>query len=277
LPPPLPPLPGSLAMAFGTGTDASGYVASSVDCTPAYFQSNLNMPMPVPQSQTYPDGCQMQTSHWERCIQAEFQKNQTVAQANAGCGGSPHHTLRNYLEEACHEDASCVFLVRHIHRLGFHSAKILRDHFSHYGQVVRVLVAHKKGNGLADNQEQSKDRPGSLGFIIMKRPGSVRKVMATGKDHTVDGQKIRIEMFEPSKLSNGSSTDDAATAGSAVSQADDSSMPSNSLSEWSKSSQHLSSSDSGIEVNRWSRQSSVNDGSMPTTQVFMPVRGERRF
>jgi len=138
----------------------------------------------------------------------------------------------------------------------------LRDHFAQYGQVVRVLVAQRKIKGL---QGQPKTRPGSLGLVVMKRPGSVRKIMAMGEDLTVCGQKIRIERFEPSKLSDGISTDESTIA--------DSSMPSHYLSD----SQRLSSSDSGGGVDRWSRKSSVNDKSIPAAQAFVPVPGSPLF
>jgi hypothetical protein len=111
-------------------------------------------------------------------------------------------TLRHHLKEVSAEDPSCIFVARQIHSLGFNSQKILREHFAQYGPVSRVLVAHRKIKGLSDSRGNPKTRPGSLGLIVMKRAATVKQIMALGPEQVVGGNQIRIEMYEPSKMSS---------------------------------------------------------------------------
>lgn len=116
-------------------------------------------------------------------------------------------TLRAYLQEVATEDPGCVFVARRIHLLGFHSPKRLREHFSQYGQVVKVLVAHRKLNPAPDavGHMVLKKRPGSLGLVVMMHKSSVQNILALGADQTVGGHQVSIEAFVPSK------TDDLTT------------------------------------------------------------------
>jgi len=220
--------------------------------------------MHVPQMATME--AKLETNNWEGSISADFQQTQNAAETS----GKPQQSrqtsnemLENLVKEA--DDPSCIFIARNINQLGLHSQKMLREHFSQYGEVLRVNVAHRKSKGLQDNRGQPKTRPGNSGLITMKRPGSVRKIMAVGKDHIVSGQKIRIEMFEPSKLPDAFSTDESTMAGDNFSL--DASGKSHSISEVSPSSDS-----GGGGVDAWSRESSIKN-TIPETEVFTPTPG----
>jgi hypothetical protein len=129
--------------------------------------------------------------------------------ANSVDDGPKLLTLRSHLKEVSSEDPACIFVVRKIHTLGFHSHKKLREHYSQYGPVARALVAHRKLKAIPDSNGQMglpRTRPGSLGLIIMRNAASAQKILALGEEQNVAGHKIRVEIFEPSKTDDYAST-----------------------------------------------------------------------
>jgi len=112
-------------------------------------------------------------------------------------------TLKSLFKEVSTENPALVFLVRKIQTLGFHAHKKLREHYSHYGEVAQVLVAHRKLKGIPDAHGQAglpRMRPGSLGFVIMNSQASVLQILAGGEDQCVAGHFIRVEAYEPKCL-----------------------------------------------------------------------------
>jgi len=109
----------------------------------------------------------------------------------------PSHTLTWSLRALSGVDPDCVIIVRRINRLGLKSARHLKQHFSSYGPVVRVLVAHSTvhpgGSGKAPRQ-----RPSSLGFVHMSTPDVAQAILAMGPEQEVDGVTIRVQRFEGS-------------------------------------------------------------------------------
>jgi hypothetical protein len=105
-------------------------------------------------------------------------------------------TLSSHLMEVSAEDPACVFVARQLHRLGFQSREKLRQHYSQYGKVLRVLVADKRVKAFPGVNTQRKTRPGGLGLILMKNSASVRKILADGQEQYVHGHKILIQPYE---------------------------------------------------------------------------------
>jgi len=126
-------------------------------------------------------------------------------------------TLGMHLTDMQTEDPRCVFIVRRITSMGFQSQEILTMHFSRYGEVSRVLVAHSKVKPFRNNPTaQPRIRPGSLGFVVMKTAESVELILAGGKEQTVAGVLICVQRFEqPAKPREGRavSTTDSTSAG----------------------------------------------------------------
>lgn len=128
-------------------------------------------------------------------------------------------TLRAYLTEMGSEDPSCIFITRRINKLGFKSREILFQHFSKYGAVSRVLVAHSKVKPFKEASGELRTRPGSLGLVVMKEAPSVTKILALGEAQTVAGHPIMVQSFERPQAEKGSSESSGAstTAGSSQS------------------------------------------------------------
>jgi len=113
-------------------------------------------------------------------------------------------TLRIHLRELLQVDSGCVLIVRKINRLGFASASALEQHYSWYGRVERVLVAHSrvKLSGAAaaaassGGVKSSRLRPSGLGFMVMSRPEEARAILAEGPEQLVLGVCVRVQPFE---------------------------------------------------------------------------------
>lgn len=131
-------------------------------------------------------------------------KRNTMAQgggAQAIQGAPPPEqtgeTLRMHLRSLLHVESSRVLIVRKINRLSFSSPAILKEHFSWYGNVEQVLVAHsrvKSGSGQAGIV--SRLRPSGLGFVVMSQTVDAEAILAQGPEQQVCGTLIRVQKFE---------------------------------------------------------------------------------
>eukprot|EP00435_Cladocopium_sp_Y103_P053173 s1517_g17.t1 len=87
----------------------------------------------------------------------------------------PKQTLRGYLEELRSEDPRCIFIVRRINKLGFRSKSALESHYSKFGKVLQVCVAHSKVKPLPNSGQTARTRPGNFGLVVMQSPAAVKK------------------------------------------------------------------------------------------------------
>lgn len=112
-------------------------------------------------------------------------------------------------------DSGRVLIVRKINRLGFASPQLLKEHYSWYGKVERVLVAHsrvKSGTLMAQAYmpPASRLRPSGLGFIVMSKVEEAEAILKAGPEQIVCGAVIRVQQFERrmSEAGDGESTED---------------------------------------------------------------------
>jgi len=105
-------------------------------------------------------------------------------------------TLGMHLTELQGEDPRCVFIVRRVSSMGFQSQELLATHFSQWGMVTRVLVAHSKVKPFRCSGNLPRIRPGSLGFVVMDSVKSVKNILAAGKEQMVADCLISVEPFE---------------------------------------------------------------------------------
>jgi hypothetical protein len=114
------------------------------------------------------------------------------AEADAADILEHHGTLRECLRDVQDIDPSRVVVIRGTSRLGFESHDALRRHFSQYGGIHRVLMAHSR--------VKNRMRPGNMGFVVMQTSGSVKRILSEGTVHFVADVRTRIENFSPSKM-----------------------------------------------------------------------------
>mmetsp|Transcript_4823 Transcript_4823/g.12121 ORF Transcript_4823/g.12121 Transcript_4823/m.12121 type:complete len:432 (-) Transcript_4823:266-1561(-) len=105
-------------------------------------------------------------------------------------------TLSTSLQVLANEDPDCLFIVRRINKLGFKACRKLKQHFSKYGSVARVLVAHSTVRQHHDVFANTRRRPSSLGFVHMTSASAVCAILASGPEQEVDGSFIRVQQFE---------------------------------------------------------------------------------
>lgn len=112
-----------------------------------------------------------------------------------GAANRQVQTLSTSLQMLSREDADVLLIVRRINKLGFKAGRRLKQHFSQYGTVIRVLVAHSTCRP-SDSGSQARKRPSSLGFIHMSKPQDVAQILSLGPEHEVEGVSIRVQRFE---------------------------------------------------------------------------------
>jgi len=116
-------------------------------------------------------------------------------------------TLSGSLQTLSTEDPDCLFIVRRINKLGFKASRKLKLHFTRYGPVVRVLVAHSTVRQHGDGQCYGRRRPSSLGFVQMLTDDSVKRVLLAGEEHQVEDVVIRVQRFQRQAIGNNENED----------------------------------------------------------------------
>jgi len=75
--------------------------------------------------------------------------------------------LRQVVSHMYREKDNCVLTLRKIQRLGFHSVSILRQHFSKYGIIKKVMVVHSRSKGVYDIHKGAV-RAANMGFVVFE-------------------------------------------------------------------------------------------------------------
>jgi hypothetical protein len=105
-------------------------------------------------------------------------------------------TLRTYLQQLRCEDPRCIFIVRRINKLGFRSKMLLERHYSQYGEVKQVCVAHSKVKPLPNSGTLPRTRPGNFGLVVMRSPNVLRRILDEGVVQTISGVEVHVHRFE---------------------------------------------------------------------------------
>jgi len=88
---------------------------------------------------------------------------------------------------------SCMFACYHLHALGLSSQEILMEHFSNYGVVDGLYVAHTKEKFLRAPDAERLTIPGDVGIVVMTTAGAVDKIMGVGAQQHVAGFSITLQ------------------------------------------------------------------------------------
>jgi len=104
-------------------------------------------------------------------------------------------SLRSHFSELDQVPCERIFLVRKIQRLGLNSADAVRAHFSTYGDVEDVLVAHSPVLSGCKTYVR-RFRPSNLAIVTMRTAEMATRVHAQGKDHVIQGSFVLVEPYE---------------------------------------------------------------------------------
>jgi len=112
-------------------------------------------------------------------------------------GRRPAKTLSDSLELLSTEDPRCLLIIRRINKLGFKADRKLKQFFSTFGVVVKVLCAHSSVRPSAAGQapQPARKRPSSLGFLQMATAESVAEILKLD-EYQIDGFPIKVQKFE---------------------------------------------------------------------------------
>ena len=100
--------------------------------------------------------------------------------------------LQHHLSQ---KNPHCIFIVRHINKLGWKAPRKLKAFFSSYGPVVRVLVARSTVRQSYQPDAWFHRRPSSLGFVQMRTAQAVQAILAMGAEQQINGAMISVQQF----------------------------------------------------------------------------------
>lgn len=117
-------------------------------------------------------------------------EEETARSQHAGVGSlrADLEVLRNF------PPALCV-IVRKIKRLGLDSSTLLEEHFSQFGPLKKVFVAHSFERPSA-KRRHGRVRPAALGFLLMDTAEAAQAIMAAGSEHLIRDVEVSVQMFE---------------------------------------------------------------------------------
>jgi hypothetical protein len=109
------------------------------------------------------------------------------------------NTVGSNLRKMAAIDASRIFMVKRINKLGFGSPQMLRTHFGKVGVVTDVFITHSLDRRKIDPQNLKARpyvRPARLGFVVMEKSEDVVAVFRNGYEQTVFGVNICVKTYE---------------------------------------------------------------------------------
>merc|ERR1719160_1821297 len=104
-------------------------------------------------------------------------------------------SLRQDLELLRQREPEHVIIVRKIKKLGFESPQLLDEHFSQYGEVKELLVAHSHVKPTS-KRPNGRVRPAALGFVVMATAEAVQSALKAGANQMIYGHAIELASFE---------------------------------------------------------------------------------
>jgi RNA recognition motif-containing protein len=84
------------------------------------------------------------------------------------------------------DNEESVISVKKIHKLGRQSADSLRNHFSQFGEIDKVILLPSK------TKESQASRPASMGFLVFKNS---KDAQSTIGEHVIDGVTVIASSF----------------------------------------------------------------------------------
>merc|ERR1719261_774342 len=104
-------------------------------------------------------------------------------------------SLRQDLELLKQRQPEHVIIVRRIKKLGFESPQLLDEHFSHYGEVKELLVAHSHVKPTS-KRPNGRVRPAALGFVVMGTPDAAKNAFKGGTEQMISDVSVELAPFE---------------------------------------------------------------------------------
>lgn len=188
----------SVAATAGIAIGAASVAMGAVGCQPQPTHTRMTSKAPI-----------FQPSSSSDAFQSPQSELQPVQVSIADCLSQEKESLSTNLRELDKMDAARILIVRRINRLGLESPTWLRAHFSQYGIVDKVLVAHSRGK--PTNTGTARVRTAGIGFIVMSKAEDVQAILSTGAEQAVNGVMISVQPYEVRE--DGATGEDTASNG----------------------------------------------------------------
>mmetsp|Transcript_24981 Transcript_24981/g.39068 ORF Transcript_24981/g.39068 Transcript_24981/m.39068 type:complete len:441 (+) Transcript_24981:132-1454(+) len=130
-----------------------------------------------------------------RVVKPNETLQQTRPSAALDLEAAPETTLRANLEELAKMDPARVLMLRKINKLGVRAPAMLKDYFSKFGAVDRVMISHSRAKSIY-NPSQTRVRIAGLAFVVMSTEEEARAVLDIGREHVVQSVGISVSEFE---------------------------------------------------------------------------------
>jgi hypothetical protein len=117
----------------------------------------------------------------------EYRRKQHKNKKQRGCP----LMIATHMKDLEDEDPDCILMIRHVQRLGFDSAEILRVHYNRYGTVVKVLLSNRH-----EKQASARLRPSGIALVLMQNPEDVANVLKVGEVQTIHGVEVHLRVFK---------------------------------------------------------------------------------
>jgi len=209
--PPMPPIPPSLLFprlaslppALGASPFLRSRLLASLACGSATEEAPAKVRAPA-----YPPAAAMNAGRAQAMAATTHARPDGSSTSSVAARGKERvarverkgrDTLRTYLEELRHKDPRCIFIARRINTLGFRSRSLLERHFTRYGKVEQVFVAHSRVKPTVSLANGPRTRPGNFGLVVMTSFDAVRRILEEGPELTVSGNVIQVQRFEQLK------------------------------------------------------------------------------
>mmetsp|Transcript_131367 Transcript_131367/g.238933 ORF Transcript_131367/g.238933 Transcript_131367/m.238933 type:complete len:420 (-) Transcript_131367:241-1500(-) len=186
-----------------TANFAIGAAAAAMDAVPYQAKPNLTsmmVPEPLQNVAMFPPSWSVDLHQSSQSSGDQFNgwslanKQVPVPVSIADCLST--QTLCDHLRSLDTMDPSLIVIVRRIGRLGLESPTWLRAHFSKFGVVDQVLVAHSRSN--AYGKAHARIRPAGLGFIVMSTAAEVQTILGAGPEHIINEVVITVQQYKKS-------------------------------------------------------------------------------
>jgi hypothetical protein len=106
-----------------------------------------------------------------------------------------HSTLCDAFRELQHTDAGCVLKLRKLQAMPENAEELLIKHFGNLAGLVELHLVRSQSKAARRGGLQQ-FRLSGLGFVVLRSPADVEKILARGSLQSIADVQVPLERFE---------------------------------------------------------------------------------